>query len=226
MKRTDEMVYKASLFKGVAAEDFPAMLETLDSQLKYYRSGQIVLKEGTAVHALGILLEGRLIISTVSWWGKKCPLEDIRPGQVFAEDLAQTRGAVSDLRIEAEVPSTVLWVEVREIFALDGSAKWHTIVIRNLMNAFARRNLILARRERCLTRRNTRGKILSYLSDEAFRQQSTSFDIPYNRQQLADYLSVDRSAMSQQLSLLAKEGWFTTSHEHFELHRIPQPEKK
>ena len=130
------------------------MLESLDSQLKNYRSCQIVLKEGRPVYRMGILLEGSLTISDVSFWGTLTPIEEIQPGMIFAEDLAQTRGAIADERIEAVTASIVLWVGLSEILKLDGSQPWHTIVIRNLMNQFARRSSV--RRYLCSAQRPPR----------------------------------------------------------------------
>ncbi|MDD5852158.1 MAG: hypothetical protein PUC87_08420, partial [Galactobacillus timonensis] len=92
MRKTEEMIYRCPLFEGIEKKEFPVMLETLDSQLKNYRSRQIVIKEGHPVYRMGILLEGTLTISDVSFWGTLTPIEEIQPGMIFAEDLAQTRG--------------------------------------------------------------------------------------------------------------------------------------
>lgn len=217
MRRSDEMIYKCPLFNGIEKEVFPKMLGTLDSQLKNYRSRQIVLKEGQPVYRMGILLEGSLTVSDVTYWGTLTPIETIQPGMIFAEDLAQTRGIISDERIEAEKASIVLWIGLNEILKLDGSEPWHTIMIRNLMNQYAKRSLQLSRRQKILVQPSTAAKIRCFLSKQFFQQRSSSFDIPYSRAEMAEYLAADRSALSTQIARLAKEGWFTSDHRHFEL---------
>lgn len=226
IQRADRIIRKALLFKGIEEADFDNLLETLDTQLKHYRSRQIVLKEGAPVYRMGLLLNGTLLVQSISYWNEKTVLETILPGNIFAEDIAETRGAVADVRIEAETAAVVLWIDLKELFNLDGSKRWHTVMIRNMLNEFARRNLILSKREHVLTQATTRAKILSYLTDEA-RRHGATFTIPYDRKQLAAYLSVDRSAMSREISELAKEGWFSTDHSLFTLHKtIPIAEKK
>lgn len=217
MRKTEEMIYRCPLFEGIEKKEFPVMLETLDSQLKNYRSRQIVIKEGHPVYRMGILLEGTLTISDVSFWGTLTPIEEIQPGMIFAEDLAQTRGAIADERIEAVTASIVLWVGLSEILKLDGSQPWHTIVVRNLMNQFARRSLLLQQRQKILVQRSTPAKIRCFLSRQFFHNSSPSFDIPYTRAEMAEYLAVDRSALSTEIARLARDGWFSSDHNHFEL---------
>lgn len=219
IQRADRIIQKALLFKGIEEADFDNLLETLDTQLKHYRSRQIVLKEGSPVYRMGLLLNGTLSVQSISYWNEKAVLKTILPGNIFAEDIAETRGAIADVRIEAETAAVVLWIGLKELFHLDGSQRWHTVIIRNMLNEFARRNLLLSKREHVLTQADTRSKVLSYLTDEARRQQCSTFTIPFDRKQLADYLSVDRSAMSRAISELAKEGWFTTDHSLFILHK-------
>ncbi len=222
IQRTDRIIRKAILFQGIREADFNDLLDTLDTQLKHYRSRQIVLKEGSPLYRMGLLINGTLSVQSVSYWNEKTTLETIHPGNIFAEDIAETRGAIADVRIEAETAAIVLWIGLNELFNLDGTQRWHTTIIRNMLNEFAHRNLLLSKREHVLTQADMRAKILSYLTYESRRQHRSSFTIPYDRRQLAQYLSVDRSAMSRQISELAKEGWFTTDRSHFTLHKMPK----
>ena len=129
------------------------------------------------------------------------------PGQLFAESFACMRGSVLNVSVVTDAPSVVLYLNVRQLLTTCSSAcEFHNRVIMNLLSDLADKNLSFNEKLTHMAQRTTREKLLSYLSAESIRQDSQVFDIAYNRQQLADYLSVDRSAMSNELCKLRDEG--------------------
>ncbi len=193
------------------------MLETLDSQLKYYRSEQIVIPAGRKVRRAGLLLEGSVKIYRTDFWNEKHFLERISPGRVFLESFACTEKRVTNIFVQAEVPSVILWFNIQDILKLDDSCSYHSILIRNLMNEISAKNIDLNAKIVHMTQHTTKEKLLSFLSEESIRQNSSEFDIPFDRQQLADYLSVERSAMAAVLSSLVRDGYLKTKKNHFVL---------
>lgn len=127
-------------------------------------------------------------------------------------------GARLGVSVTAEMKSAVLFLDVRRILTVCGaSCPFHSRVVQNLASCLAQKNLRLTEKLTHITQRTTREKLLSFLSAESIRQGASGFDIPYNRQQLADYLSVDRSAMSWELCRLRDEGVLRFHKNHFEL---------
>ena len=139
-------------------------------------------------------------------------------GDFFGEPYAATSGTVLNVNAVAEDDCTLLFLNVKRLLTSCPTAcDHHQKLIRNLVSVLANRLLVFNDKITHVSKRSTREKLLSYLSSESVRQASLSFDIPFDRQQLADYLCVDRAAMSVELSKLQKEGTLKTKRRHFEL---------
>ncbi|MCR5230348.1 MAG: Crp/Fnr family transcriptional regulator [Solobacterium sp.] len=216
-----DLIRKAHIFRGVPAAEFTTMLESLDSQLKSYRSGQIVIPAGRRVRRAGLLLEGSVTVYRTDFWSEKHFLETIRPGSIFLESFACAEKRVTNIFVRADIPSVILWFNIQDILRLDDSCDYHSILVRNLMNEISAKNIDLNAKIVHMSQHTTKEKLLSYLSEESIRQNSSEFDIPFDRQQLADYLSVERSAMAAVLSSLVKDGYLKTKKNHFIL--LPGP---
>lgn len=217
--RQIRILHKAAVFDGVPAEEFEDMLEALDSQLKYYRSNQILISQGTKTSRAGILLEGSLLQYQEDFWQRRSEMHEIQAGQLFLESSACARSTVSLSTIQAQTASTVLWFNMNDIMRLDGSRRFHTILVRNLMHAFAEKNLEINEKLVHMEKRTTREKLLSYFSQLSLEHHSDSFDLDLTRAQLAEYLCVDRAAMSSELTKLKKDGYLETERNHIRLLR-------
>lgn len=208
---------KAAIFDGVPLSEFEDLLEALDSQLKYYRGSQIIVQQGSSTKRAGVLLEGSLLLYQDDFWGKRVIKDEIAAGHLFLESCACSRDGLSPVTVQAETASAVLWFNMLDIMRLDGSKIFHTIVIRNLMNEFAKKNMELNEKLTHMEKRTTREKLLSFFSEEAMHRKSSSFDLEMTRAQLAEYLCVDRSAMTSELTRLKKEGWLEADGNHIQL---------
>ena len=209
-------IHKSVLFKKVPEEDLEALLGQLDSQLKHYARDQVIVPAGRKIRRAGVLLEGEAVLVEEDFWERCTELDRLKRGRILlASDAAAGSNAL--YTVKAASPCVILWFDVREILKLDGSRKGNTALLRSFMKELAVKNRELYARISDLDRNSTKEKLLSYLSKEANRQNCDEFDIPFDRQGLADYLSVERSAMSAELSRLVQQGYLSTKKNHFRL---------
>ena len=145
-------------------------------------------------------------------------LSKCNTGDFFGEPYAATPGAILNISVVAEEDCEILLLNVKRLLtACPTACDHHQKLIRNLVSVLANKILLFNEKITHISKRTTREKLLSYLSAESIRQSSLSFDIPFDRQQLADFLCVERAAMSVELSKLQKEGLLVTKRNHFEL---------
>lgn len=196
------------LFRGVPAEELPALLARASARTCAFQKGELLLRRGDVTRRLGLVLEGSVHIIREDFWGNRSIVGLAGPGEVFAESYALA-GEPLEVSVLAAAPGAALFLEA------DGLTDAR--LTANLLHLLARKNLMLTRKMRHMARRTTRDKLLSYLSAQALAAGSSEFDIPMDRQQLADYLAVDRSAMSAALGKLRDEGVLTFRKNHFRL---------
>lgn len=205
------------LFSGVSEEEALSMMNCLSARKKTYKEGETVLQNGEVTDSMGLLLSGSIYIIRDDFWGNRNILSKVQPGQVFGEVYAAV-GRPAATSAEAVTPAEVLFLNLRRILTTCPSAcSHHTKLIRNLLSEMAEKNLAMNAKMLHLSQRTTRQKLLSYLSSVSQKKGSESFEIPFSRQELADYLSVDRSAMSSELGRMRDEGILSFSRNHFEL---------
>lgn len=206
------------LFKGITENEIEKILPCLLSEERTYQKGEFIYRIGDQIHSIGILLSGKISIENDDFWGNKTILNMITPGNVFAETYASIPGEQLMVNIVAIENSQVLYLDMVHLLSVCGqSCSYHNKLIRNLLSISAQKNMNLSRRSLHTAAKTIRARLLSYLSYEATRNGSYEFDIPFNRQQLADYLNLDRSALSNELSKMTRDGLLTTHHNHFKL---------
>ena len=207
MKKYVPFLKRTTLFSGAGDEDIIAMLDCLHAAARRYGRGEYAFRRGEYIRELMLLAEGRLHIQKEDYWGNLNILSEIRPGEMFGEAyIAPNSGALLNDVVSAE-ESTVLLFDMERVLTVCPSAcPFHTRLVKNMFYSISDKNKSLVQKLSYMSQRSTREKLLAYLSDEAKKQNSSSFAIPFNRQQLADFLSVDRSAMSNELGKLRDEG--------------------
>ncbi len=209
---------KSRLFSGLETNEIQSMLRCLSAVEKKYDKNEVVFQQGETVDYMGLVLSGCVHIVKDDFWGNRTILSDIIPSQMFGESFACANKqalTVSALAVEA---TTVLFLDIKRILTTCSSAcSFHTRLIRNLLSVLAEKNLMLTGKIEHITKRTTREKLLSYLSAESIKAGSATFQIPFNRQQLAEYLAVERSAMSLELSKLQKQDFLTYHKNEFHL---------
>ncbi|HJB13309.1 MAG TPA: Crp/Fnr family transcriptional regulator [Candidatus Oscillibacter excrementigallinarum] len=201
-----------ALFQGISQQEFPALLTQLNARRRQYDKGAVILHRGDQTARLGLVLSGTVHMVKEDFWGARTIVGLARPGEVFAESYACLPGAVLEVSVLAAADTEILFLDAAP--ALDGGAGGAQFS-RNLLAMLAGRNLTLTRKIGHMARRSIRDKLLSYLSAQAMQAGGPEFDIPLDRQQLADYLAVDRSALSAALGKLRDEGVLTFRKNHF-----------
>ena len=198
------------LFRDITPADLASLLDCLDARERAYEKGAWLLRRGEWTDRLGLVLSGTVHILRDDFWGSRSIVGLAGPGEIFAESYALA-GEPLEVSVLAASDARVLFLRVET--ALTGCGQ----LTRNLTALLAEKNLTLTRKMRHMARRTTREKLLSYLSAQALRSGGPEFDIPMDRQQLADYLAVDRSAMSAALGKLRDEGVLEFRKNHFRL---------
>jgi CRP-like cAMP-binding protein len=167
---------------------------------------------------MGLVLTGSTLIIQEDLWGHRNILSKCSVGDFFGEPYAANPGAVLNISVVAQEDCEILFLNVKRLLiSCPTACDHHQKLIRNLVSVLANKILIFNDKITHVSKRTTREKILSYLSSESIRHASLSFDISFDRQQMADFLCVERAAMSVELSKLQKEGLLKTNRNHFEL---------
>ena len=205
------MLASLPLFQEVDLKSIGETLTALHSVETTYPSGHFLLHSGERTSRFGILLEGRVKVLKEDYRGSATLLAQVEPVDLFAEAFALS-GQRLTVSVQAALPSRILWLDSGQL-TQPGLVR----VQQNLLRLLAQKNVFLTGRIEHLSKRSLREKLLSYLSEQAFQADSLEFSIPFNRQELADFLAVDRSALSAVLSGLQKEGILKYHKNHFSL---------
>ncbi|MBR2778862.1 MAG: Crp/Fnr family transcriptional regulator [Firmicutes bacterium] len=218
MKEYLPVLKRTKMFAGVGEEDIFPMLSCLGARLRTFKKGEYVLRQGEHLSDIVVLAEGSLHIQKDDYWGNRSILGQIGAGEIFGEAYAAPDSGALLNDVIAVENSAVLFFDVKRVITTCSSAcRFHTMVVQNLFFAISEKNRSLVQKLDYISRRTTREKLISYLSEEAKKQNSANITIPFNRQQLADYLSVDRSAMSNELCKMRDEGLLKFQRNRFEL---------
>ena len=219
MKKYLKILKKSQLFSGVAEDEIEAMLDCLSAELRTYQKGSYVLHQGEYLHHITVLVAGSLLIQKDDFWGNRSIVNKINVGEMFGEAYVAPGSEALLNDVIATEDSAIIFFDVHKILTTCSSAcRFHAIVIQNLFYAISVKNRSLVQKLGHMSRRTTREKLLSYLSEQAKKQGTSSFEVPFNRQQLADFLSVDRSAMSNELCKLRDEGLLSFERNRFQLY--------
>ena len=218
MKKYIPILKRSRLFGGVGEDEIEAMLTCLGARKQTYKKGEYVLRQGESLREISLLAEGSLHIQKDDYWGNRSILGNIVEGEMFGEAFAAPRSAPLLYDVVADRDSAVIFFDVMRVITTCSSAcRFHAMVVQNLFAAMSDKNRKLVQKLSHMSKRTTREKLISYLSEEAKTQGSGAFSIPYNRQQLADFLSVDRSAMSNELSKMQSQGLIEYDKNNFRL---------
>lgn len=209
---------RTPLFRGVEEGAVKEILACLGAERRQFAKDQVICRAGDTVTALGLVLVGSVSIENDDFWGNRSILDRVEAGQVFAETYACVPGEPLMVSAVAAEPSEILFLTAARLLApCAKGCTFHTLLIRNLVAISAQKNLRLSRRIFHTSAKTIRGRLLSYLSYQAALAGGGEFEIPFNRQQLADYLGVDRSALSAELGKMRREGLLETDRQHFRL---------
>ncbi len=213
-------IFKIRLFHGLNENEIESILKKLSARKKQYKKGEYIFHSGDKITNAGIIMSGEVHICREDYWGNLNILNKIDVNGIFGESYAlgiNTNTANNALAVR---DSEIILLNFKNIFNLQNDEKISACDIKfieNLTELLSEKNQTLAKKNGYLSQRSIREKILSYLSDEAMHKKSSSFEIPFNRQEMADFLSADRSALSAELSKMKNEGLIDFHKNKFKL---------
>lgn len=211
---------KCPLFQGIKTENMDSLLTCLCAKKKIFTKDNYIFLEGDAITEIGLLLLGGAQIVKDDFWGNRTIISHLSKGDLFGEAFAASGGKPSKVSVVATEKSEVLFIDFNKVTLMcPSSCDFHSQLIKNMLNILANKNIMLTDKIEFVTRKTTREKVLSYFSSIAKQQGSTNITIPFDRQGLADYLSVERSALSHELSLMKKEALIDFSKNNFILRK-------
>ena len=218
MEEYFEILSQNPLFAGISQEERISMMDCLGPKVVEFGKGEPVFLEGDAAGFLGLVLEGSVQIVHDDYYGNRSVLSHAEAGDIFAEAYACANVPTMPVSGYALQDSKVMFFACKKMLTVCANAcRFHNLLVKNLLQVVAVKNLNLSRKIRFMSQKTTRQKLMAYLSDCAKRAGKSDFTIPFDRQTLADYLGVERSAMSAELSRMQKEGLLETRKNWFKL---------
>ena len=210
------LLANTELFSGIEVDEIKKAIECLGFEQRRFAKGETVFRAGKIVQSFALILSGSVIIENTDFLGNTSVLDKIGAGQTCAESYAFAENEALMVDVTATEQSEVLFFNAKRVMTVCSRAcSCHNRLIRNLFFIVAQKNLHLSRRIFHTSSKSIRGRLMSYLSHRAAQCGCGTFSIPFNRQELADYLSVDRSALSNELSKMQKEGLLATEKNRF-----------
>lgn len=208
------------LFRGLNDREIHSVVDCLNAQNIAKEKGEYLLQAGDVTNDMGILLSGSALIIQEDIWGNRSILSKLIPGDICAECFAASRLPMT-VSVLAETDIKVLMINVNRLLTVcSNRCEFHNRLICNLVSVMSGKMLTSTDKITHMSKRTTEEKILSYLSSQAQKHGSLTFDIPFDRQELADYLGVERAAMSAVLSGLQKQGKIQYRKNHFVLIKL------
>lgn len=218
MQENFAILKNCSLFAKIDGENLPGMLACLGAVVTAFEKDEIILAEGDPAREIGVLLTGAAQIQRVDYYGNRSILANVTPGELFGETFACAGVQTLPVQVVALEESRILRINSDRLLRTCGNAcDFHHQMIYNLMQVVAAKNLLFHQKLEILSQRTIRDKLMTYLLLQAKRAGSNRFTIPFDRQELADYLEVERSGVSVELSKLRREGVLNNKKNQFEL---------
>lgn len=218
MKEFIPVLKRSWLFAGVTDSEIETMFSCLDAKIRFYKKGEYIFRQGEHIDQVAVVASGELYVQQEDYWGNRSIIHNVGVGELFGEEYFAPESGTLLTDVIAARDATVLLFRINRIITTCSNAcRFHTAVVQNLFYAISEKNRQLVQKLGHMSRRTTREKLISYLSEESKRHSSGSFSIPFNRQQLADFLSVDRSAMSNELCKMRDEGLLEFEKNQFTL---------
>ena len=218
MKKYLDILKKCSLFFGIEDEKLLTMLNCLGARVVSFDKKYTVLAEGTPAKYIGVVLTGSAEILQIDYYGNRSILGKVGPSEMFNEAFACAETKAVPVTVIANEPSEIMLIDCSHILhTCHNNCGFHQQLIFNLMKDLAVKTIMFHQRIEVTSKRTTREKLMAYLFLQAKKADSSVFTIPFDRQELADYLEVDRSGLSAEISKLRNEGVINCHRSQFEL---------
>jgi len=218
MKNFLPILKSTGLFQNIGDSELTSLLSCLSARVESFEKKQFVFLEGDRVETVGLVLSGQVQVIKEDFYGNKNIVSVFEEGDLFAETFVCSDSETLPVSVVCAADSEIMFIDFKKLITPCGnSCAFHHRLILNMLRIIANKNILLNQKMEFTSKRTTREKLLAYLSAEAKKAKNAAFDIPMNRQELADYLSVERSAMSTELSKLRNEELLDFRKNHFVL---------
>ena len=211
-------IKNSPVFLGMSDDELKGLLECFGARIRKFEKEEMIIRQGDVISNIYLILDGEVNIEKDSYWGRRIIISRLNKNDNLALSFVGSKDVESSVDAITVKDTTVLVLRYEKCTSMcQNACTRHKVLINNLFRILSKENIELIQKIENVSQKTIRDKLLTYLSNEAQRQHSNSFDIHFNRQDLADYLNVDRSAMSFELSKLQKEGLIEYNKNHFEL---------
>ena len=218
MEKYFDLMLSTPLFCGMDKDELEAVLNCLQAQKTTLSKGEAVFMEGDPADSMGMVLQGSILIVRDDFCGNRSLISHAKEGDLFAEAFACAGIPFMPVSAFAQTDSTVLMMDHRKMLTVcSNSCPFHNLLVKNLLQISAQKNLALSSKIHFMSQKTTKEKLMAYLLYQAKLNNSAEFTVPLDRQALADYLGVERSAMSFELGKLKKQGLIDFKGSHFEI---------
>ena len=213
-----DVIQQVALFRGMDEAELAAALSALSAKEKTYEKDETILYAGNVSEHMGLVLEGSVTIESNDVWGNRTILSHIEKGGTFAETYALLEDEPMLVDVIANEKSNILFLRIGSLNLLQQDiSPWRVKLSGNLLRISSQKNLHLTGRSFHTAPKSIRGRVMAYLNSVSLQKNKIDFDIPFDRQQLADYLNVERSALSRELSNMQQDGLIIVRRNHFEI---------
>ena len=218
MKKYFDMLRNCVLFDEVKDEDLISLLGCLNAKVEIFERKYTIFSEGSPANYIGIVLSGSVQIEQNDYYGNRTILSNIQASEIFGESFACAKVSAIPVSVIANETCEIMFIDINRIlYSCSNSCAFHRQIIFNLMKTLANKNILFHQKIEITSKRTTREKLMAFLLLQAKKNNSNSFDIPFDRQEHADYLEVDRSGLSAVISKLRNEGIIKNKKNHFVL---------
>ena len=220
-KKEFDTIKESSLFSGLTEKELQEALQAVHTKTKTYKKDELLLMAGDLTDYLGMVLSGSVIIESNDVWGNRTIINHVAAGDYYAEAFAIMPREPSYVDVRANELTTVALFDMSKLRELkDEAPAWLTKLLNNLLTISIQKNMLLSKRGFHTSPKSARGRVMAYLNSIAMKTHQTEFDIPFDRQHMADYLNLDRTALSKELGRMRDDGLITFHKNHFKLFNL------
>lgn len=211
-------IKNSPIFYGMNDDELKGLLECFNARIRRFEKEEMIIRQGDLITNIYLILGGEVNIEKDSYWGRRIIISRLGKNDNLALSFVGSQNVESSVDAITTKDTLVLVLSYEKCTSMcQNACIRHKVLINNLFQILSKENIELLQKIENVSQKTIRDKLLTYLSNEAQKQHSNSFEIHFNRQELADYLNVDRSAMSFELSKLQKEGLIKYNKNNFEL---------
>ena len=213
-----DFLMKLPIFYNLKKEEIINILKFFNYSKEDFEKNNFIFEIGKPISKIGIILSGEINIIKEDFWGNRNILNKFKSGEIFGEVFALAKVSPNNILVETSQNSKILFLDLTN-FSIDNENNSNEILkfLSNIFKISLKKNILFTEKLEHITKKTIREKIISYLSTEALKNRSNSFFIKFDRQELADYLFVESSALSRELSSMKKDGLIEYNKNYFTL---------